>query len=98
MLCAKKLTPSNCSVGEDSWESLGCKEIKPFNPKANQPWIFTGRTDAEAEAPVLWPTDSKSWLIVKDSDAGKDWRWEEKGAVEDEMVGWHHWLNGNEFE
>ena len=74
------------------------KEIKPFNPKGNQPWIFIGRTDAEAETPVLWPPDAKSWLIGKDPDAGKDWRQEEKGTTEDEMVGWHHWLNGHEFE
>ena len=77
---------------------LDCKEIKPVNPKGNQPWIFTGRTDAEAETPILWPPDVKNWLIGKDSDAGKDWRQEEKGAMEDEMAGWHHWLNGHEFE
>ena len=70
-------------------------EIKPFNPKGNQFWIFIGRTDAEA--PVLWPPDAKSWLIGKDPDAGKDWRQEEKRVTEDEMVGWHHWLNGREF-
>ena len=77
---------------------LDSKEIKPFNPKGNQPWIFTGETDAEAEAPILWPTESKSQLIGKDPDAGKDWRQEEKGMTEDEMVGWHHWLNGHEIE
>ena len=66
--------------------------------KGNQPWIFTGRTDAKAEVPVLWPPDSKSQLIGKDPDAGKDWGKEEKGATEDEMVGWHHWLDGHEFE
>ena len=77
---------------------LGYKEIKPVNPKGNQSWIFIGRTDAEAEAPVLWPPDVKSWLIGKDPDAGKDWRQEEKGTTEDEMVGWHHWLDGHEFE
>ena len=65
---------------------LANKEIKPVNPKTNQPWIFTGRTDAEAEAPVFWPPDAKSWLIWKDPDAGEDWRQEEKGAAEDEMV------------
>ena len=75
---------------------LDCKEIKPVNSKGNQPWIFIGRTDAEA--PVLWPPDAKSWLIWKDHDAGKDWGQEEKGMTEDEMVGWHHWLNGREFE
>ena len=68
------------------------------SPKGNQSWIFTGRTDAEAETPILWPTDTKSWLIGKDPDAGKDWRQEEKGMTEDKMVGWHHQLNGHEFE
>ena len=68
------------------------------NPKGNQPWIFTGRTDAETEAPILWPPDVKSWLIGKDPDAGKDWGQEEKGMTEEEMVGWHHQLNGHEFE
>ena len=77
---------------------LDCKEIKPVNVKGNQPWIFLGRSDAEAEVPILWPPDVKSWLIRKDHDAGKDWRQEEKGMTEDEMVGWHHWLNGHEFE
>ena len=72
---------------------LDCKEIKPVNPKGNQSWIFIGRTDAEAEALILWPPYVKSWLIGKDPDAGKDWR-QEKGTTEDEMVGWHHWLNG----
>ena len=74
------------------------KEIKPVNPKRNQLWIFIGRTDAEAEAPILSPPDGKNWLIRKDPDAGKDWRWVEKGMTEDEMVGWHHQLNGREFE
>ena len=77
---------------------LGCKELKPVNPKGNWSWIFIGRTDAEAEAPGLWPPDSKSWLIRKKPDAGKYWRQEEKGTTEDELVGWHHWLNGHEFE
>ena len=77
---------------------LGCKEIKPVNSKGNQSWIFIGRTDAEAEALVLRPPDVKSWLIRKDPDAGKDWRQEEKGMTEDEMVGWHHWLHGYYFE
>ena len=76
---------------------LDSKEIKPVNPKGNQPWIFIGRTDAEAETPVLWPPDAKNWLIGKDPDAGNDWR-QEKGMTEDEMVGWHHRLNGHEFE
>ena len=69
---------------------LYIKEIKPVNPKGNQPWVFIGKTDAEAEAPILWPPDAKSWLIGKDSDAGKDWGQKEKGVTEDEMVGWHH--------
>ena len=77
---------------------LDWKEIKPVNPKGNQHWIFIGRTDAEAEAPILWPPTGKSWLIGKDPDAGKDWGNAEKGATEDEMVGWHHWLNKHEFE
>ena len=76
---------------------LDSKEIKPVNPKGNQPWICIGKTDAETEAPILWPSDSKSWPIRKDPDAGKDWR-QEKGTTEDEMVRWHHWLNGNESE
>ena len=77
---------------------LDYKEIKPVNPKGNQSWIFIGRTDVEAETPILWPPDAKSCLIRKDPDARKDWRWEEKGTTEDEMVGWHQWLNGQEFE
>ena len=76
---------------------LDCKEVKPVNPKGNQPWIFIGRIDAEAEAPIFWPPDAKNWLLGKDPDAGKDLR-QEKGMTEDEMVGWHHWLNGQEFE
>ena len=75
----------NCGVEEDSWESLECKEIKSVNPEGNQSWIFIGRTDAEAEAPILWPSDEKNWLTGKDPDAAKDWRWE-KGTTEDEMV------------
>ena len=86
-------------VLEKTLESpLYCKEIQPVNPKGNQSCVFTGRTDAEAEAPILWPSDAKNWLIGKDPDAGKDWRWEEKGKTEDEMVGRHHWLDGHEFE
>ena len=77
---------------------LDCKEIKPVNPKGNQPWKFIGRTDAEAETPILWPPDVKIWLTGKDPDAGKDWRKKEKGTTEGEMVGWPHWLNGHEFE
>ena len=86
-------------VLEKTLESpLDCKEINPDNPKGNQPWIFIGSTDAEAEAPILWPHDAKNWLIGKDPDARKDWRQEEKGMAEDEMVGCHHWLNEHEFE
>ena len=77
---------------------LDCKEIQPVSPKENQSWIFIGRTDAEAEAPILWPPDENNWLIGKDTDAGKDWRQEAKGTSEDEMVGWPHQLNGPEFE
>ena len=73
------------------------KEIKPVNPKGNQSWIFIERTDTEAEAPILWPPDEKSWIIRKDPDNRKDWGQEEKGTTEDEMVGWHHWLNGHEL-
>ena len=85
-------------VLEETPEShLDCKEIEPVPPKGDQSWVFIGRTDAEAEAPVLWPPDVKSWLIWKDLDAGKDWGREEKGMTEDEMVGWHHQLNGHEI-
>ena len=77
---------------------LDCYEIKPFNPKGNQYWMFMGRTDAKAETPIFWPPDEKNWLIGKDPDAGKHWRQEEKGTTEDEMVWWHHQLNGHEFE
>ena len=77
---------------------LDSKEIQPVHPKGDQSWIFIGRTDVEAETPIFWPPDAKNWLIWKDPDAGKDWRREEKGTIEDEMVGWHHWLNGLEFE
>ena len=77
---------------------LYSKEIQPVLPKGNQSWIFTGRTDAEAETPILCPPDVKNWLVRKDPDVGKDWRQEEKGTTEDEMLGWHHWLNGHEFE
>ena len=78
--------------------SLDCKEIQPITPEGNQSWIFIGRTDAEAETSILWSRDVKNWLIWKDLDAGKDWRQEEKGMTEGEMVGWYHWLNGHEFE
>ena len=72
--------------------------IKPVHPKGDQSWVFIGRTDVKAETPILWPPDGKNWLIWKDPDAGKDWGQEEKGTTEDEMVGWHHQLNGHEFE
>ena len=77
---------------------LDCKEIQSVHPKGNQPWIFIGRTDAKAETPIFWSPDAKNWLTGKDPDAGKDWRQEEKGMTDDEMVRWHHWLNGHEFE
>ena len=90
-------------VSEKTLESpLDCKEIQPVhpkgNPKGNQSWIFTGRTDAEVEAPILWPPDSKNRVIGKDADAGKDWEQEEKGVTEDEVIGWHHQLNRHESE
>ena len=89
----QRIVLSNCGSEEDSGESPG-----PGNSKGNQPWIFIGKTDAEAEAPVLWPPDAKSQLIGKDPDAGRNWRQKEKGMTEDEMAGWHHWLSGHEFE
>ena len=86
-------------VLEKTLESpLDCKEIQPVHPKGDQSWVFIGRTDAEAEAPILWPPDEKNWFTGKDPDAGKDWRQEEKGTTVDEKVGWHHWLTGHEFE
>ena len=97
----------NILPGDGSWtvllgktleSPLNSKEIKSVNPKGNKLWIFIRRTDAEAEAPILWPPDVKSQLIRKDSDVGKDWWQEGKGTTEDEMAGWHHWLNGHEFE
>ena len=97
-LSTKELMLLNCSVGEDSWESLGLQEIKPVHPEGNQTWIFIGGTDVEAESPVLWPPDVKHWLIGKDPDAGKDWRQGVKGTTKDEMVGSHHGLDGHEFE
>ena len=77
---------------------LDCKKIQPVHSKGDQPWVFFGRNDAKAETPVFWPPHVKSWLIGKDSDAGRDWGQEEKGTTEDEMAGWHHWLDGREFE
>ena len=86
-------------VLEKTLESpLDCKEIQSVHSERDQPWVFFGRNDAKAETPVLWPPDAKSWLVWREPDAGKDWRWEEKGMTEDEMVGWHHWVNGHEFE
>ena len=88
----------NCGVGKDYWESLGLQG-DPTSPSwtGDQSWVFTGRTDAEAETPILWPPDAKSWFIWKDPDAGKDWGQEEKGTIEDKMIGWHHRLNGRGF-
>ena len=86
-------------VLEKTLESpLDCKEIQSVHPEGYQSWIFIGRTDAEAEIPILWPPDVKSWLVGRDPDAGKDWRQEEKGTTEDEMDGWYHCLNGHEFD
>ena len=86
-------------VLEKTLESpLDCKEIQPVHSKGDQPWVFFGRNDPEAETPILWPPDVKNWFIGKDPDAEKDWMWEEKGTTEDEMAGWHYWLNGHEFE
>ena len=86
----------NYGIGEDSESPLDCKEIKPVYPKGNKSWIFIGRTDAEAETPILWSSDAKNWLTGKDSDTGKDWKQEEKGMTEDEMVGLHLRLDGHE--
>ena len=97
-LSTKELMLLNCGVGEDSWESLGLQgdPTSPF--EGDQLWDFFGRNDAKAETPVLWPPHEKSWLIGKDSDAERDWWQEEKGMTEDEMAGWHHWLDGRESE
>ena len=97
-LSAEELMLLNCGVGEDSWESLDCKEIQPVYPKGNQSWVFIGRTVVEAETPILWPPHAKSWLIGKDLDAGRDWGQEEKGMTEDEMAGWHHRLSRHESQ
>ena len=96
-LSAKELILLNCGVGKTLENHLDCKVIQPVHPKGDQSWVFIGRADFETETPILWPPHVKSWLIWKDPDAGKDWGWEEKGATEDEMVGWHHWLNGHGF-
>ena len=87
-----------CGVEKTLESPSDSKEIQPVNPRGNQSWIFIGRTDAEAETPILWPPDEKSWLIRKHPGTGKDWRQEEKGMVEDEMFGWNHRLDGHEFE
>ena len=85
-------------VLEKTLESLlDCKEIQPVHPEGDKFWVFIGRIDAEAETPILWPSDEKSWLVGKDPDAGRDWGQEEKGTTEDEMARWHHWLDGHEF-
>ena len=97
-LSAEELMLLNSGVGEDSWESLGL-QWDPTSPFWRRSALgFFGRNDAKAEAPVLWPPHAKSWLIRKDSDAGRDWGQEEKGATEDKMAGWHHWLNGHESQ
>ena len=88
----------NCGSGEGSWESLGLQGVKSVNTKGNQPLIFIGKTDAEAEVPIIWPPDGKNWLTGKDPNAGKDWRQEEKETTEDKMVVWHHWLDEHEFD
>ena len=101
--CEESWAPKNWCfwtvVLEKTLESpLNCKEIQPVHPKGDQPWVSIGKTDVEAKTPILWPPHSKSWLIWKDPDAGKDWRQEEKGTTEDEMVWWHHRLDGHESE
>ena len=95
-LSAEELMLLNCGVGEKS--PLDCKKLQPIHSKWDQSWVFFGRNDAKGETPVLWPPHVKSWLIGKDCDAGRDWEQEEKGMTEDEMAGWHHWLDGHEFE
>ena len=97
-LSAKELMLLTCGVGKTLESPLDCKEVQPVHPKGDQSWVFIGRTDAKAETPILWPPHVKSWLIGKDSDARRDWRQEEKGTTEDEMAGWHHLLDGHEFE
>ena len=98
------LSAAAVNLGVLSWQCMDSLQLlsfsmsKPVNPKGNQSWIFIERTDADAETPILWPSDTKNWLIGKDPDAGKDWRQEEKGMTEDEMVGWHHRLDEHEFE
>ena len=95
-LSIEELMLLNCGVGEDSSESLGLRG-EPVHPKGDQSWVFIGRTNVEAKTAIFWPPDTKSWLIGKDPDAGQNWGWEEKRTTEDEMVGWHHRLNGHGF-
>ena len=95
-LSAEELMLLNCGLENTLESPLDCKEIQPVHSKGDQSWVFIGRTDAKAETPVLWPPHAKSWLIGKDSDAGRDWGQEQKGMTEDEMAGWHHWLDGCE--
>ena len=97
-LSAEELMLLNCGVGETLESLLDCKNIQAVHSKGDQSWVFFGRNDAKAETLVLWPLHAKSWLIGKDSDAGRDWVQEEKGMTEDEMAGWHNWLDGREFE
>ena len=98
-LSTKELMLLNCGVGEDSWDSLWTAKISnKSHPKGDQSWVFTGRTDAEVETPIIWPPHGKSWLIGKDPDAGSDWGQEEKGTTEDEMAGCHHRLDAHDFE
>ena len=102
LYCKESWAPKNWCFWTVVLKTLGspldCKEIQPVHPKGDQAWVFIGRTDVEAETPILWPPDAKSWLIGKDLDAGKNWGQKEKGTREDEMVGWHHRLNGHGFE
>ena len=96
-LSAKELMLRTVVLEKTLEGPLDCKDIQPVHFKGDQPWVFFGRDDAKAETPVLWPPHVKSWLIGEDSDAGRDWGQEEKGTTEDEMAGWHHWLDGREF-
>ena len=96
-LSTEELMLLNCGFGQDFWESLGLQGDPTIPFEGDQPWDFFGRNDAKAETPILWLPHAKSWLIGEDSDAGRDWGQEEKGSMEDEMAGWHHWLNGREF-
>ena len=97
-MISEELMLLNCGLEKSLESPLDCKEIQPVHPKGDQSWEFTGRTDVEAETPILWLPDVKNGLIWKDPDAGKDWRWDKEGMIEDEMVEWHQQLNGHEFE